>query len=277
MSLELFQRLFQKSWQKIDQKKCLLVFFSLCICGLLVVFSRVVTLNSGMWLNLSLSFAPIFLIGGLLFALGIVLIRTYQKEKGDEKVSYLKVTVGSWKAVATVAYITLPMLLLSLISWLVLGFFFLLKEIPGIGEFVGVFLSFAPFILILSALVLVFLNVLLLFFLTPELSQNDTLNFKVLKNIYNRIAQDPLMSFVGLMVAILPAAFVLLFLVSAAFLTQKSYLTSSTPILISLQWFFLMLPFNALLTPSIIFFFNFSDECYQNANKSVKQSVSVKS
>ena len=274
MSLELFQRLFQKSWQKIDQKKCLLVFFSLCVCGLLVVFTRVVAINAGSWINLSLSFAPVFLIGGLLFALGILLIKTYQKEKKGEEISYLKIALGSWKAMATVTYITLPMLLLCLLCWLVLGVFFLLKEIPGVGDLVGVFLSFAPFVLILSALFLIFLNIALLFFLTPELSKNETLDTKLFMRIYTRIVSDPLMSFMGLIVAMLPIGFILLFLVSAAVLTQKSYLVSESPILIGLKWFFLMLPFNALLTPMIIFFFNFSEECHQNISQTLKEKAS---
>lgn len=274
MNLEVFQKLFQKAWLAIDKKKYLVVFFSLCLCGLIVVFSRVIAIQAGGWVKLSLSFAPIFFIGGLLFTLGVFLIKTYQRELKGEVFSFVKVALGSSKTLATVAYITMPMLLLCLLNWLVLGVFFLLKEIPGIGDFVGVFLSFAPFVLILLSLLMVFLNVMLLFFLTPEISKEEALNTKTWKNLFFKLIQNPLISLMSLFVAITPLAFILFFLVFAALLTQISYLPTINPLLIGLKWFFLMLPFNALLAPAIIFFFNFSFECNQLLSESFKERVS---
>lgn len=273
MNLEDFQSQFQKAWLSIDKKKSIFVFFSLCLCGLVIVFSRVISLTSGPWVKLSLSFAPIFLIGGLLFALGIIITQAYTYAQKGKKVSYLQIAFGSWKTLVAVTYITLPMLLLCLLSWLVLGVFFLLKEIPAVGDMVSVFLSFAPFVLILLSLFLIFFNVMLLFFLTPPLSEKKELDLSIWKETFQKILYNPLVSLLSLFVACLPLAFVLTFLVLAAVLTQKSYLPSVDPLLIGMKWFFLMLPFNALLTPVIIFFFNFAAEFHSYSNENLKVLV----
>jgi len=276
MNLEIFQNLFQKAWQCIDKKKYLMVFFSLCLCGLVAVFSRVASINAGAWVKLSLSFAPIFLIGGLLFALGILLVKIYQKEQKGEKISYLHIAFGSWKTMIAVTYITMPMLLLCLLSWFVLGVFFLLKEIPGIGDIVGVFLSFVPFILILFSLVLIFFNVILLFFLTPEIANKEAIDTKLWKHLFLKVIQNPLISLMGLLVAMTPLTLILFFLVSAALLTQMSYFPVANSLLVGLKWFFLMLPFNALLAPAIIFFFNFSSECNELLDEQFREPLKEK-
>ena len=260
MNLEVLQTLFKKAWKNIDKKKSLLVFFCLCVCGVLVVFSRVASMNTNSWAALSLTFAPIFIIGGLLFGLGVLLIKDYRNCQEGTEMSYLQIATNSMKTLVSVSYITLPMLLLCLLSWLVLGVFFLLKEIPGIGDFVGVFLSFAPFVLILTSLFLVFFNVVMLFFVTPQLSSDEDIDINFWKKIWSKISKSPLVSIMGFVIASMPLFFGLVFLMAAAVLTQKSYLTAIDPLLIGLKWFFLMLPFNALLTPAIIFFFNFSFE-----------------
>ncbi len=270
MNLEVLQKLFQKAWLSIDKRKAILVFFSLCFCGVLVVFSRVVSMNTNNWVALSLTFAPIFVIGGLLFALGVILIKAYRNQEEGISIPYLKLATQSIKTLASISYITLPMLLLCLLSWLILGVFFLLKEIPGIGDFVGVFLSFAPFVLILTSLVLVFFNVIMLFFVTPQLSTDKDIDITFFKDIQKKVSRNSLVSIMGFIIASMPLFFVLMFLVLAAILTQRSYLTSIDPLLIGLKWFFLMLPFNALLTPAVIFFFNFSFEIDKHLEKSAK-------
>lgn len=256
MNLENFQKMFQNAWLAIDIKKAFIVFLSLCVCGIFVVFSRVVAMNTHSWAALSLAFAPIFIVGGLLFAIGAFLIQTYRHQNK----SYEQIVIESWRMFVSVCYITLPLLLLSLLCWLVLGVFYLLKAIPVVGEFIGVLLSFAPFVLILASITLVFINLILLFFMTPSLSQHQTLSYPHLKKIVQKVLYKPLMSMLSFVIATLPLMFLLILLIAAAFLTQQSYLTSLNPVLIGLKWFFLMLPFNALLTPAIIFFFNFAAE-----------------
>lgn len=262
MNLQTLESLFQKSWMALDKKKFLLVFFTLCLCGLIAVFSRVLAIGTGKWVVLSLSFFPIFLSGSLLFALGIFLVNMYAAEKKGESLSLNKVLIRSWKPIVSICYITLPLFLTYLLAWLILGIFFLLKEIPGIGDFIGVFLSFGPFILILGSLFLSFLNVAILFFMTPQIALKEHLNLKLWKEMGSSLKKNILLSLSFLLISSIPLLFILSFLIGAAYLTKMSYFSSMSPLLVGLQWFFLMLPFNALLSPFVVFFFNFSAEAH---------------
>jgi hypothetical protein len=60
----------------------------------------------------------------------------------------------------------------------------------------------------------------------------------------------------------IPLAFCLGILYIAASMTGASYFSSSHTGSLMMQWFFVMIPFCALLSPSVIFFFNFSTECF---------------
>jgi hypothetical protein len=262
MNLRSFEKLFQTAWVSIDKRKYLLVFFTLCLCGLVAVFSRVLSIGSGKWVILSLSFLPIFLSTSLLFSLGVFLVNLYDSEQRGESFSLHKIFIKSLKPIVSVCYITLPLFLIYLLAWLVLGVFFLLKEIPGIGDLMGVFLSFGPFILILASLFLAFLNVAFLFFLTPQIALKENLNLKLWKDLGISLKRNMLLSISFLFISALPIVFILSFLIGAAFLTKMSYFSSINPLFVGLQWFFLMLPFNALLTPFVVFFFNFATETH---------------
>lgn len=262
MNLSELEKRFQRAWSHQDKKKFLLVFFTCCISGLLVVFSRVLALTSGRWVILSLSFLPMFVSTTLLFALGVLLINLYQMQKEGEELSLGKVVLRSWKSIVSICYITLPLFLVYLLSWLILGIFFLLKEIPGIGDFVGVLLSFGPFLLFLGGLFLAFMSFALLFFLTPYLAKSEELNLELWVSMRRNLKNHLFIHSAFFIVSAIPILFILSFLIAAATLTKISYFSSSSPVLVGLQWFFLMLPFNALLTPFIIFFFNFSLEAY---------------
>lgn len=262
MNLRFFEELFQKAWVSIDKRKYLVVFFTLCLCGLVAVFFRVLSIGAGKWVILSLSFLPIFLSTSLLFSLGVFLVNLYDSEKRGESHSLHKIFIKSLKPIVSICYITLPLFLLYLTAWLILGVFFLMKEIPGIGDLIGVFLSFGPFILILVFLFLAFLNVAFLFFLTPQIALKEHFNVKLWKDLGTSLKRNILLSLSFLFISALPLFFILSFLIGAAFLTKMSYFSSINPLFVGLQWFFLMLPFNALLTPFVVFFFNFATETH---------------
>ncbi len=270
------ETLFQKSWLSIDKKKCLLVFFTLCVCGIFVVFSRVIGVQANMWVRLSLTLMPLFVSTTLLFALGILLANMTRHERSNEQPKFLQVFMESVKAFNSILYLTLPLFFVYLIAWLTLGFFMVLKAIPTVGDFVGVFLSFGPFILIFGSLVLAFLNVLFLFFLTPLLAFQENLNFKTIKENCSLFKKNILVSTCILALAAFPIFFILCFLIGAALLTKFSYFANTSAIFVGLQWFFLMLPFNALLTPFILFFFNFSSNVYLYLTADTKEDKLVK-
>jgi hypothetical protein len=138
----------------------------------------------------------------------------------------------------------------------------LLKEIPGIGGFIGVILAFGPFILILSSLLLCIFNVALLFFVTPWVALNSVENLRPFKAFLAKIKGQLFSHFLFFFLAMLPTGFTAFLLYIAAKLTNVSYLVGQHTLSIALKWFFIMIPFAAFLSPAIIFFFNLAAEAY---------------
>ena len=63
--------------------------------------------------------------------------------------------------------------------------------------------------------------------------------------------------------ALIPITLIVGFLSLAAVLTNVSFFVQAESLSVALEWFFIMLPFAAILTPAVVFFFNFSAESYQ--------------
>lgn len=264
---QIFNRAFSLSFCK---KKLLLVFPALSVCGLLVVLSHTLAVSVNHWLNNSLIFFPTFLCAGILMALGIPLIRIYHDEVKKKLFSYKTVLLHSWRLISKVSVFVLPFLLAYLLLWVILGLFYLMKEIPGAGQLVGVILSFGPFLLILGSLVLSAGAVFLLFFITPMVSLKSIMKFSLIEELYSRFKKNFFFHLLLLGLGILPLLIVIGFLVLAATLTGMTYVITERTWAIGLQWFFIMIPFAAFLSPAIIFFFNFSAESFVLMQKHLK-------
>ena len=260
---KIFNRAFLHSFSK---RKLLFAFIVLLCCGLLVVFSRGLATHAGQWTSMSLVFLPIFICTSLLLAMGVVLIRLYHDEVKKQDRSLKTVFTRSWELIIGTAYLTLPLILLYILLWMVLGIFFLLREIPSLGSIIGVILAFAPFLLIFGSLVLAFLNIALLFFATPAIALQQAR--RVIPNMFWRLKKDVLGNIILFVLALIPMKIVASFLVLAAILTDMSYLPSETSLQIVLQWFFIMVPFTLILSPAVVFFFNFAAEAHVLLRKS---------
>jgi hypothetical protein len=256
-----------------SRKKLLVVFTVLAFCGLLVVFCRGLAMNAGEWIAMSLTFLPVFLCAGVLLAMGVVLIRIYHDEVKRKPIGYRKVLNNSWDTMISSSYLAVPLVLIYLLLWIVLGLFFLLKEIPLIGEYISVILAFGPFLLILGSLILCSLTLLLLFFVTPAIALNATDRLKVSQIVLKRVLSNIFTNIVLALVAILPLLFAVGLLIVAAVLTGFSYLASDNTLQIVLEWFFIMLPFVAALTPVVIFFFNFAAEAHVLMQRKLRQMI----
>lgn len=254
-----FNRALNKTFEK---NKWLLTFLLLGLCGLLVVFSRALGENANAWMGLSLTFFPVFLSSGLLLALGVILIRGYHDEVTKGEAKYWKILTSSWETVIGAAYFAIPLLLIYLMLWMLLGIFILLRNIPAVGEFFGVILSFAPFLLNFATLLLCVAVVAMLFFVAPILALKG-LNRPVVTEILARRFQADLFSnLLFFACALLPLLLYLGLLLASAFLTGSFCITCENPIATVLEWFFIMIPFAALLAPALIFFFNFAAEAF---------------
>ncbi|MCB1107867.1 MAG: hypothetical protein KDK76_07215 [Chlamydiia bacterium] len=255
----IFNRALSFSFSK---RKFLFMFPVLVVCGLMLVFCRALAVNAGQWIVLSLTFLPIFLSSGLLFAAGVVLARVYHHEVKMIPLSFKKILAQSWELLIGVSYLTLPLLLAYLFLWMIMGIFYLLKEIPALGDVLGVVLSFGPFLLVLGSLLLSFFNLFLLFFATPHIALNSRLKLKLAEDVYYRFKENLFSNLALLSLGLLPLLLGVGILSLAAFLTGANFFMQAETLAIALQWFFVMIPFCALLTPGILFFFNFAVESY---------------
>ena len=247
----------------LNKKKFFLVFPVLFLCGLLIVFSRALAYSSSNWIAMSVVFIAIFLSSGFLLSVGVLLIKFYHNEVKSFKSDFLQILKESSNLLIGTIYLSLPPILIYLLIWFILGFFILLKEIPHIGPFFSVILSFAPFILIFSAILLVFMNLAILFFLSPEIAfHNKKENYKIVKKIKDTLSQKIFSSMILFLIGLLPVGIIVGFLSIAANLTAINFLGHANCLSVSLDWFFIMIPFCIVLTPCIIFFFNFSYEVY---------------
>ena len=161
-----------------------------------------------------------------------------------------------------IAYLALPVMLIYLVLWTLLGLFYLFKELPLIGEVLGVVLSFGPFLLLLGSFALALICGMALFFVTPLVAFRSSIQWDVLKEVFSRIRFNPFSNLILFFLSVMPSLLMAGLLSLAAFLTSKTYVSLDSPIAVGAQWFFLMLPFAALLTPAVIFFFNFAAEAH---------------
>lgn len=253
-----------------EKSKWLLTFIVLAIAGLLVVFCRGLAAETNVWVAMSLTFLPLFLCAGVLLSLGVVLIRGYHDEVKKLEVNYKKILSESWETLLGASYFTVPVILLYLMLWMLLGVFMLLQNIPAIGDFVSVILAFAPFLLNFATLLLCIFVVGTLFFVTPVIALKGLSRSLVSQVLMRRVQGDIFSNMVLFIVAMIPLIFYIGLLMGSAFLTGSICTSCNDTIHTVLQWFFIMLPFTALLAPAVIFFFNFAAESHVFMQKKLK-------
>lgn len=272
MSLSDIQLLFNRAvGHSYEKKKLLIVFFALALCGIVVVFFRGLAINAGTWVSLSLAFLPIFICSSILLALGIYLIRVYHDEVKRRPFEYLEVLKNSWEILIGSTYFSLPIIMTYLVLWMLMGIFVLLEQLPVIGGFFAVVFAFGPFLLNLGVLTLCLANISLLFFVSPVLAFYGLDGIKTAKILVGKFRNNVFTNIFLASIAILPMllSFGLLFL--AAVMTDTVCADCNRALYAVMQWFFIMIPFTALLSPGVIFFFNFAAEAHVYLQKQVRQ------
>jgi hypothetical protein len=246
-----------------SKKKMMLTFPALILCGILIVFCRAVAFHASDWISLSLAFLPALLSSGILLALGVLLIRTHYREAKQLSIDLKKLVAGSLDLILSTSYLSIPPVLAYLCLWILLGIFFLLKEIPGVGDFFSVVLAFGPFLLIFGSLLLCLFNLGLLFFIAPVAALQPLKGVILVKKVLAVLQTRPLGCMALFLLSLIPIGLLAALMSLAAFLTNVSFLIAERSLSVGMEWFFIMLPFCAILTPAVIFFFNFAAESYQ--------------
>src|SRR5579872_782541 len=189
-----------------SRRKMMLAFPALVLCGILIVFCRAVAFDASDWIAMSLGFLPILLSSGILLALGVLLIRVHDHETRKLSLNVERLVAGSFDLILGTAYLSIPSVLVYLCLWILMGIFFLFKEIPIIGDFFSIVFSFCPFLLIFSSLCLCLFNLGLLFFGTPAFALQPLKRFFLLKRIAGILQTRILSSLALFCVALLPIA-----------------------------------------------------------------------
>jgi hypothetical protein len=255
----IFNRAFTFSFSR---KKLIFFFPILLMCAFLVVLCRALALSASDWVTMSLAFLPVFVCSALLLAVGVLLIRVYHDEVKQIDVSFRQTLRKSWDLMVAISHLSLPLFVAYLLLWTMLGLFYLLREIPFVGSGLALFFSFVPFLLVLGSLVLAFLNLLLLFFLTPAVALQSQLGLGVGEKVWARIKKNPFTHLALFFMGFLPFILVGGVLLLAGTITGASYIEATDSLTYLLQSSLIMLPFCALVAPAIIFFFNFAAESY---------------
>jgi hypothetical protein len=191
-----------------------------------------------------------------------MLIRIYHDEIKGKDINYTEIISKSWEVVIGASYFSIPIILSYLLLWIFLGIFVMLKQIPAVGDIFAVILVFGPFLLNLGSLVLCLLNLGMLFFVAPIIALKGLNRIRVTQLLIKRLKSDVFSNVILAFFSILPLLAVTGLLVLAAFLTGTVCYNCENPLHNVLQWFFIMIPFTALLSPAVVFFFNFAAEAH---------------
>lgn len=248
--------------QSFSRRKWILSFCSLVLCGILVVFCKTLAITANDWVAMSLAFLPILLSSGVLLSLGVLLVRMHAHEAKGLSLPFKRLIAGSADVILGTLYLSLPPVLIYLLLWFVLGFFYLLQGIPGIGPLFSIVFAFAPFLLILGSLVLCLVNIGLLFFVAPAIAIQSLKRLRIPHNVAMLLKGRIFTGLTLLFVALVPIVLIAGLLYLAAAVTNVRFLIGQHSLSVAFEWFFIMVPFAALLSPAIVFFFNFAAESY---------------
>jgi hypothetical protein len=115
----------------------------------------------------------------------------------------------------------------------------------------------------------------MLFVITPLVAFKSSAQIEILQEGWKRVVFSPFSNLALMFLSLLPLICIAGLMSIAAIVTGKSYIAAENPFAIGMQWFFIMLPFSALLAPAVIFFFNFSAEVHALLFKKMHSSSAV--
>jgi len=201
-----------------------------------------------------------------------VLIRSYHDEIKETESSFGKLFMRSWHAALSSAYVFMPIVLVFLSVWAMLGLFYLVREIPMLGDFFASILSTGPFLLHFVALALCAFSIYILFVVTPNFALKAFLEATLMTQESKIYLSHFFVRVVLLLVSIFPLLLSALLLTIAATMTTHGFVTSTNHLQMVVQWLMIMLPYAVLLSPSVVFFFNMAAETHVSIHKKDEQA-----
>jgi len=133
------------------------------------------------------------------------------------------VLAKSWEAVIGASYFVIPMMLIYLLLWMMLGVFLLLGQTPLFGDLFTTVLAFAPFLINLCTLILCLATLAALFFVSPVVALRGLNRTFVSQITARKLKADPFTNVFLAVVALLPILLSVGLLVLAALLTGSVF------------------------------------------------------
>jgi len=264
---EFEQMLHSAARHTISKKKIIYTALVLLACSLFMIFAMAVSLYTGSWVSSGLYFVPFFLSLSLLMALGVIVIRRYHDEIKERDVALKDLVLNSWSTVLGALSLFVPVILGYLALWMGQGIFLVCASIPFLGQFFATIFAFVPFLLNVATLLLGIGVLYLLFCVTPILSLTNLFQQGQFTQVFRQAIQMGFTRALFFVSALTPLLISLLIL-SMSFSMTMALLAEQQAILDRvLQWFFIMVPFSMLLSPAVIFFFNFATEAHVYIHK----------
>lgn len=258
-------RAFNRSFA-FSKIKLLITNIFLLLCFLLFLFFYNVNLED-LWFQTARFFTPIFLSLALFFCLGIFIQSIYEEEQGysitDQKSFFLKrVWIKVTNKLNKSIYLTMVPIFLFLGLWILLGIMYLLQDLPVIGLIFQIFLMCLPFSLLFAIISLVIYEVVLLFYIVPEINEKKR---GLVRKTLLKIKKNLFQSLVYLSVALLP--FPIFWGIVDFTLALMPNITFISPVHQIISALFLSLPILFIASFLIIFFFQFSYEIHLTEKK----------
>lgn len=270
---ELEHMLQSAAYHTMSKKKLIYSALVLLACSLFMIFGMSVSLFAGSWVSSGLYFVSFFLSLALVMALGVILIRYYHDEIKERDVTLKDLILNSWSTALGALSLFVPVVLGYLALWMAQGVFLVCASIPFLGQFVATIFSFVPFLLNLATLMLGMGVLYALFCLTPTLSLTNSFQQGQFSQVFRDALRMGFMRMLLFIASVVPLA-VSLVLLGASFSMTMGMLSEQQAILDRvLQWFFIMVPFSALLAPAVIFFFNLATQTHVYIQRQTRQEV----
>jgi len=263
MTFKDFEKCFKRAFvHSYNKKKIFFTIPFLLLCGVITVFCRSLIFLSNKWIILGLIFLPIFFSFIILYMLGVFLIRIYYNEVKSLKVSYFEILKKSFNSIISTFFISIPTFLIFLVLWFIFCLFVVLKEIPHIGNLIGIMITSVSFLIIFCVIFLCIFNLISLFFVLPAVTLKSMKKIELVKEVLKNFKHNIIANIMFFLSSIFLVFLISLILFSAAFLTKTYFYIHINNVYVGLQLFFIMIPFIVILTPFVVFFFNFATETY---------------
>lgn len=255
MTLMQLSKMFGRAFSyTLERKKNVFLFSMLTFAGIFILFFKGVALFADGWWRDEFNFFPLFISLGFILAAEVILVRLYAAQREGQPLEFRKTVAKSWELCFRISYFALPYLVLYLLFWVLTHLFFLLHAVPVVGTFLTIALSFAPFVLNLATLMLVMSAFFLCFYVCPYFALGSSKG-----QLMSRLRGNAFFIVLLFLIALIPVWLVYQVLTFAAIGTIDVQIGSMGKIV---QSFVVMLPYLAVLTPIVVFFFNFAVEVH---------------